>query len=302
MIAPEMVTNPDDFGAGPSLSFVKDIQLMLWGLGDSHRPSIATAQLIENIVIQQMFSLLSQAQEIAELRESASIGVQDILFLLRKDKIKIQRLMNYLAVKDVHVKHAALDPLNGDSGKPSKRREICLDFLEYLGIEVTSDPPDAIKLERAARADQMALTLSTRAYLDFHLSRRVTFGTSLDLLLELISSQYETDFVVNNLATDIILYLAKETVAQLVDLALLIRMDSQSSSDDPFTRASVLCNHAVNRKNIYGSANQQIEGPPAISPEEIQEVIRRYWSTQTFAFGSFTRNIDARIYEKLLAC
>ena len=98
---------------------------MLWGLGDSHRPSIATAQLIENIVIQQMFSLLSQAQEIAELRESASIGVQDILFLLRKDKIKIQRLMNYLGENSIY------SLMTWDSGK---------EFLQgYINVFLTQD-------------------------------------------------------------------------------------------------------------------------------------------------------------------
>ena len=70
---------------------------MMHGFGDNAEPLIETAKIIEEVVLNQMRSIIHRACEIAELRESQVLMSEDFLFLLRKDKIKLQRLVNYLS-------------------------------------------------------------------------------------------------------------------------------------------------------------------------------------------------------------
>jgi transcription initiation protein SPT3 len=69
---------------------------MMFACGDSSKPSLESAHLIERIVHQQLVSLLLQSQEIAEMREAKYIRTEDILFLLRKDKMKLRRAVKFL--------------------------------------------------------------------------------------------------------------------------------------------------------------------------------------------------------------
>lgn len=69
---------------------------MMFGLGDCPKPLEATAKVIEEIVLEQLNSIICQAEEICNRRCSRVISPQDLLFLMRKDILKLQRLINYL--------------------------------------------------------------------------------------------------------------------------------------------------------------------------------------------------------------
>lgn len=79
-------------------SFVTEIQSMMHGFGDARSPLPESASLIESIVQQQQRAVISQAADMATMRGSKCIGPEDILFLLRKDRIKMHRLMKYLGM------------------------------------------------------------------------------------------------------------------------------------------------------------------------------------------------------------
>lgn len=68
----------------------------MFACGDSNKPCLESAHLIEHIVHQQLVSVLIQAQEVAEMREAKYIRTEDILFLLRKDKMKLRRAIKNL--------------------------------------------------------------------------------------------------------------------------------------------------------------------------------------------------------------
>lgn len=74
---------------------------MMYGFGDCAEPLIESARLINDVVHREMKSLVYSACEIADERDSNIIDDCDILFLLRRDKIKLQRLVKYLG-KVVH--------------------------------------------------------------------------------------------------------------------------------------------------------------------------------------------------------
>ena len=73
-----------------------DIQEIMFGLGDCPKPLEKTAKVVEEIVLQQLNSIICQAEDIVARRGASVISPQDLLFLLRKDKLKLQRLINYL--------------------------------------------------------------------------------------------------------------------------------------------------------------------------------------------------------------
>lgn len=70
------------------------------GFGDSSEPLLESAKVVEDIVLQQMRVIVRRACEIADRRASTKkstiISGEDFLFLLRKDKAKLRRLIKYL--------------------------------------------------------------------------------------------------------------------------------------------------------------------------------------------------------------
>lgn len=69
---------------------------MMHGFGDSAEPLIESARMIEDVVLQQMRSIVYKACEVADRRNSRLITPEDFIFLMRKDKVKVQRLLKYL--------------------------------------------------------------------------------------------------------------------------------------------------------------------------------------------------------------
>lgn len=77
-----------------------EIRQMMHGFGDSSEPLFESAKIIEDVVLQQMKTIVRKACEIADRRagskKSNVINAEDLLFLLRKDKVKLQRIVKYI--------------------------------------------------------------------------------------------------------------------------------------------------------------------------------------------------------------
>ncbi|XP_075222013.1 transcription initiation protein SPT3 homolog isoform X2 [Lycorma delicatula] len=229
--------------------FAKEIQMMMFGLGDSQNPLLATAQVIELVVKQQLTLLLYKADEVSKMRQSSNIELQDILFLMRKDKVKLKRLLQYLELKDSKMGLPRLmeeiDPAKALQHRRQlgNRKEECLRFLSSIGVhDVYEDSvEDRIKMERLIRADQIAQSLNEKSYQEFHKSRKCSFAATrlnqVKLLDWLKTTAPEPISKLKKEAVDVLIYLAKETVAQLIDMALLVRQDAIAIPGDPLSRA-----------------------------------------------------------------
>lgn len=57
----------------------------------------------------------------------------------------------------------------------------------------------------------------------------------------------------STLAMDIILFLAKEMIAEIVDMVFLIRRDTLSVPGDPTSSVEVLNRHSILRKETFGA-------------------------------------------------
>ncbi|KAG4303356.1 hypothetical protein PCK1_000320 [Pneumocystis canis] len=76
-----------------------EIQQMMFG--EVPDPLPETTALVEDIVRGQVIEMITQATQHAIKRGSRSISVEDLIFLIRHDKPKVNRLKTYLSWKDV---------------------------------------------------------------------------------------------------------------------------------------------------------------------------------------------------------
>lgn len=268
-------------GPGQQHWFVTEIQQMMHGLGDCRRPLQESAILVEDITQQQMVTLLYKASDVASMRGAKLIGVEDILFLMRKDKVKLSRLLRYMDMKDIKASIHRSSSVDDDDAadtatdvKPlqtqGKRRKICYEFLssidqtgELLDL-FEDDAVDDIKYERLLRADLRARCLDPKQYLEFCESRQANFGRKYksqrfkDWLLTGVNLEVKP----NLHCLELISYLAYETVAQIVDLALLVKQDMQADISDPISSILPSVSHNLSQT----SAMLAVMGQPQTNP------------------------------------
>lgn len=276
-----------------TISFAKEIQCMMFGLGDCSTPLISTAKLIEEIVIQQLVALIYKAEQVAIDFDSSYIDTEHILFLMRRNPIKINRFLQWLSLreskgilmseindKSIHVSEDGSSAVA--SNQKPKLVECCIEFLQSIGVPGVGDYSiyDPVKMERQIRADQMSQTLNQKDYNEFYISRQQTFAKTKIGHTRMIEwlKQHCPDAPYKKLRPSVVSmlsYFAKETVAYIVDLALIVRQDANTVPGNPFSRAQI---PVYPTDDTFGATHKQIEGPPPISPSEVQEVIRRFWS------------------------
>lgn len=74
---------------------------MMFVSGEVNDSPIETTSVIEDIVRGQVIEILLQATKTAGMRGTKSIAPEDVIFLIRHDKAKVNRLRTYLSWKDV---------------------------------------------------------------------------------------------------------------------------------------------------------------------------------------------------------
>lgn len=78
-----------------------EIQQMMFVSGETNDPPVETTSIIEDLVKGQVIEVLQQATETAHGRGSKTIQPEDVIFLIRHDKAKVNRLRTYLSWKDL---------------------------------------------------------------------------------------------------------------------------------------------------------------------------------------------------------
>ncbi|XP_062378597.1 transcription initiation protein SPT3 homolog [Sardina pilchardus] len=234
-------------GTGKATSFIPELQSMMFALGDSRRPLHETAALVEDIVHTQLINMLHQAAEVSLLRGARVISAEDILFLMRKDKKKVRRLLRYMQFRDYKSKVLKTlddeDPLEQDkSSSMNKRKRLVQDFLgsidqtgELLAL-LEEEDVDEVKQERLERMEKQTRTMDMAQYSEFCESRQLSFSKKASKFREWLDCS-SLDMKPNAVSMEILSYLAYETVAQVVDLALLVKQDMTPKAGDPFSHA-----------------------------------------------------------------
>ncbi|KAG8760130.1 Transcription initiation protein spt3 [Serendipita sp. 396] len=113
-------------GNEPKYYYSTEIGNMLYVFGEVLEPNPETVNLVEEIVREQVVEIVTQAKAHAVRRGQRNFKAEDLVFILRHDKDKVNRLRTYLSWKDVR-KHAkdtdgagADDVELGDDEKPDE--------------------------------------------------------------------------------------------------------------------------------------------------------------------------------------
>ncbi|XP_070833533.1 transcription initiation protein SPT3 homolog isoform X4 [Chaetodon trifascialis] len=271
-------------------SFIPELQSMMFALGDTRRPLHETAALVEDIVHTQLITLLHQACEGAALRGSRVISAEDILFLMRRDKRKVVRLLKYLQFRDYKsklLKTLEDEDVSQEAGGNQRRQRLAQDFLVWM--DQTGDllslaerqEADPVKQERMERLERQTRAMDQTQYSEFCESRQLSFAKKASKFRDWLDCS-SLELKPNSIAMEILSYLAYETVAQIVDLSLLIKQE-MAAKTNPIS-------HVISASYIHYNTHTEscaaaVEPPSgAIQPCHIREAIRRYNYRHTSAY------------------
>ena len=294
-------------------NYTAEIRQMMHGFGDSSEPLIESAKIIEEVVLQQMRTIIKNACEVSDRRGNSKkgtvISTEDFIFLLRKDKVKLQRLIRYLELKEFKSSiNKAIesdmpeDVLNSEQLEGSKNRGPFQNFLNQIDNtgELLEDAStvDEIKQQRCIRAEIMARSMDEARYLKFSKARNASFANkNRHKFSDWLSP--DSDVTISKQGYTILGYLAYETVAQIVDLALLVRQDQNKIYGDSIDRLRLSYINPYTYKPYY---HGKVVVTKPITPAEVIEALRRYWSPQLDMTGPFHRWSMRKPHLKLLAC
>ncbi|KAM8739320.1 transcription initiation protein SPT3 homolog isoform 1-T2 [Acanthopagrus schlegelii] len=250
-------------------SFIPELQSMMFALGDARRPLLETAALVEDIVHTQLITMLHQACEGASLRGSRVISAEDILFLMRRDKRKVARLLKYLQFRDYKskllktVEDDDTQPEMGAAGVAQRRQRLAQDFLVWM--DQTGDllslaerqEVDPVKQERMERLERQTRAMDQAQYAEFCESRQLSFAKKASKFRDWLDCS-TLELKPNSITMEILSYLAYETVAQIVDLSLLVKQE-MAAKTNPIS-------HVISASYIHYNTHTEVKKDPD-SPE-----------------------------------
>ncbi|XP_068597339.1 transcription initiation protein SPT3 homolog [Brachionichthys hirsutus] len=255
-------------------SFIPELQSMMFALGDAQKPFQETAALVEDIVHTQLTGMLHQACEGAALRGSRAISSEDILFLMRRDKRKLSRILKYLQFRDYKSKlFKCLEDEDSQletacaAGGNQRRQRLAQDFLawmdqtgEFLSLTERQEV-DLVKQERMERVERHTRSMDQAQYSEFCESRQLSFAKKALKFREWLDCS-SLELKPNGLAMEMMSYLAYETVAQIVDLSLLVKQEMVAKAN-PIS--SVISASYINY-NTYPEVKKDPDSPEATPP------------------------------------
>ncbi|XP_077469773.1 transcription initiation protein SPT3 homolog isoform X2 [Stigmatopora argus] len=265
--------------AASRTSFIPEIQGMMFSLGDARRPLQETAALVEDIVHTQLITMLHQASEGATLRGSRVIAVEDILFLMRRDKRKLSRLLKYLQFRDY--KSKLLKSLededeggqeqgsSGAAGGGVQRRQrlaqdhlLLLDHTGELLSLVERREMDPVKQERLERMERNSRSMDPSQYAEFCESRQLSFVKKASKFRDWLDCS-NLELKPNSVAMEVLSYLAYETIAQIVDLSLLVKQEMVAKTN---TVAHVISASHIQYNSHVEQVKKESDSPEATPP------------------------------------
>lgn len=331
--------------------FITEVMAMMHGLGDVKKPLPESAAVVEELVHQQMVSLVLQALEISQMKNPTAapprLDADDCLFLMRNNKIKLKRLYKYILVRNLKDKanSSNFDPEEDTKEVEGSKRGLknifktfirsiddsahsLLTYIEEGDDGVADDDDDSVdvvKMERLRRAEMQSRRMSVQQYMEFAEARGVSFVKQPKVKSKLkdwlfLGSRHllHLDVKVDPYALDIVCYLAKETVAEIVDLGMLVQQESSVRIEDPTTyvrdipTVKKVEDPSASSSNTWdgmsipglgGSDDKPLgESRGALQPWQIREGVARYFDNGFAPFALRRKNVDHARMGRVLFC
>ncbi|CAH0546676.1 unnamed protein product [Brassicogethes aeneus] len=272
------------------VSFYNEISLMMFGFGDSHKPNPETVRLVESITIKQLKLIV---QEALKYVQKNVLEGEELLFLMRHNKHKMRRFVQYLHNKETKNMLSQLQSniTDVDGDKPKCKLLKFIEMIDETGEFTDLNEVDEIKFQRQLRADRISQALDEQKYLEFCKARSVSFSSkstvrNMEKLRLWIDPNNEVVFKPE--ALDVLSYYAYQTVAEITDYAILVRMDGKFSMDPMQHLTGSYYNATmfngdfrfINSTGSNPDYSRVYSGQPPISVNEIKEVMRRVYMPQ----------------------
>lgn len=281
-----------------------EIQQMMFVSGETNDPPVETTSLIEDIVKSQVVDILLQASKTASARGSKSIGTEDIIFLIRGDKAKVNRLRTYLSWKDVRknakdqesggVEGADLidETMNSNGSKANdlmklKKSQIRLPWeLQFMfseqplqddNDEQDEDQREATiaSLKRLKNADDRTKNMTKDEYVHWSECRQASFTFRKGRrfrewvgFASLIDSKPSDDVI------DILGFLTFEIVCSLTEEALLVKVEEDYLKKQSSSAAQPSDTSRKKRKHLFDGPDE------AASPLTQDHISKAWWRLQ----------------------
>lgn len=210
---------------------------------------------------------------------------------MRKNSAKVQRFRKYM--RSVY------------KLKAEQKQGYGMNFFNKLAEEnATSDDEqqqecyDPERTRRLFRADRISQVLSPQKYEEFQKARTWASNTrnKAEMLRKLVEIlQISKEIQDNSPETlEIIIFLAQETIATIVDFAILTRLNTDNTATDPVTISSSITNNMLHLCPEV-TQGRGLEGVKPITVQEINEAIRRVQSLSTRRMGTSFRSCEMKI-------
>uniref|UniRef100_A0A3B4FT30 SPT3 homolog, SAGA and STAGA complex component n=1 Tax=Pundamilia nyererei TaxID=303518 RepID=A0A3B4FT30_9CICH len=255
------------------INFIPELQSMMFALGDARRPLQETAALVEDIVHTQLITMrrnLTLSYCTLHNTKFTLVPTFDMLFL---QYLKLHIV--FLSFLSFVNKWGAVGP----AGANQRRQRLAQDFLvwmdqtgELLSLAERQEI-DPIKQERMERLERQTRNMDPAQYAEFCESRQLSFAKKASKFRDWLDCS-SLELKPNSMAMEILSYLAYETVAQIVDLSLLVKQEMTAKTNP--------VSHVISASYIHYNTHAEscpatVEPPSgAIQPCHIREAIRRY--------------------------
>ncbi|KAI8813772.1 transcription initiation factor IID, 18kD subunit-domain-containing protein [Cladochytrium replicatum] len=237
--------------------YQSEIGQMMFVFGEVSEPLPETTELVEEIVRSQVIEIIVQAVLQAQKRGSRFLTAEDLIFLIRHDRPKVNRLRTFLSWKEVrrNVKdkdgqsggpeaEELVEEVNNEKPKQVKKQiKFSWDILNYYGSVLSDDEDDDIdeeqreayedQVQRLKHADDLTKTMSKEEYIYFSECRQASFVFKKTKRFKewcMMSTLYDNK--PNNDIIDILGFLSYEMVSKLTETALEMKRSWEAREDE----------------------------------------------------------------------
>ncbi|ORY22127.1 transcription initiation factor IID, 18kD subunit-domain-containing protein, partial [Naematelia encephala] len=240
--------------------YLAEIGQMMFVFGEVQDPLPETIKLVEDIVRGQVIEMVTRARLLTHLRASRYLSAEDLIFLIREDRGKVNRLRTYLSWKDVRKR--AKEEEEGDvelvdeKALKSRRTMVKLpwelltpfsDFLKGLpssqnraaAEEEDEEDEDEMQayqdsMQRLRDADEITKKMTKDEYVHYSDCRQASFTyRKAKRFREFINFTAYLDVRPNDDIVDILGFLSFEMVRSLCVTALDVRDRHNNSHSVP---------------------------------------------------------------------
>jgi len=283
--------------------YTNEVQSMMFTFGDVRNGNIETLELVEDIVRQHIIELTRQAALLAQKR-AVRIGLEHLIFQIRRDVPKLNRVLEFLSWKDLRnsAKKASDDttedePVDSDVLPPPKTKtnnkkkymKVSWNYLQSLmdfseDIETEDDVEmDEHNQDRLRVEDVVTKAMSREQYLEYSECRTASFTYKKNKKFrewaECAAFEIKGDDMIEVLG-----YLAWEAVGLITQTSLVVKKEMESAQQTQL--------YPPYGTTGFGVLNENDETPPL-------HVIRNFSTTVPvpLSFSATTPLLPAHIRE-----